>query len=108
MNAAYGYHVHAELVGRGGTVAMAAPTRIVFNREGRHGHAFPTNWVPRFAEAYRAQALAFVAGVESGTLPGASAWDGYAATAIAEQIAADIGGTVRITLPEKPSLYVTP
>ena len=105
MNAAYGYHVHAELVGRKGTVAMGAPTRAVVNRDGRHGHGFPANWVPRFAEAYVAQMNAFVAGVKSGHLPGASAWDGYVATAVAEQIAADMGGRVAIQLPARPGLY---
>ena len=107
MNAAYGYHVHAELVGRRGTVAMAQPTRIVTNREGQHGHGYPANWVPRFAEAYRAQMTAFVNGVTSGTLPGATAWDGYAATAIAEQIIPGLGSGApqNITLPAKPKLY---
>lgn len=105
MNAAYGYHVHAELVGRKGTVAMAAPTRALVNREGHHGHAWPANWVPRFAGAYVAQMNAFVAGVRAGVLPGASAWDGYAATAIAEQIAARMGAPVTISLPAKPALY---
>lgn len=105
MNAAYGYHVHAELVGRQGTVAMAAPARALVNRDGRHGHAFPPNWVPRFAEAYVAQMNAFVAGVRAGQLPGATAWDGYVATAIAEQIAAAGEAEVTIDLPPRPALY---
>ncbi|NBZ89332.1 Gfo/Idh/MocA family oxidoreductase [Stagnihabitans tardus] len=107
MNAAYGYHVHAELVGRAGTVAMAQPTRVLTNRAGAHGHGYPMNWVPRFAEAYRAQMNAFVAGARSGSLAGASAWDGYAATAIAEQIIPGLASGLpqTITLPAKPQLY---
>lgn len=107
MNAAYGYHVHAELVGRQGTVAMAQPSRILTNRAGAHGHAYPMNWVPRFAEAYRAQMNAFVAGALTGRLGGASAWDGYAATAIAEQILPGLtsGAPQAITLPAKPQIY---
>ena len=110
MNADYGYHVHAELVGRRGTVAMAPPTRIVTNRDRHHGHAYPANWVPRFAEAYRAQMNAFVAGIQSGSLPDASAWDGFAATAIAEQIIPGLASGLPqpIRLPPKPSLYETP
>ena len=33
MNAAYGYHVHAELVGRSGTVALAPPSITLRNRD---------------------------------------------------------------------------
>jgi myo-inositol 2-dehydrogenase/D-chiro-inositol 1-dehydrogenase len=107
MNAAYGYHVHAELVGRAGTVAMAQPARARINAEGRHGHAYPMNWVPRFAEAYAAQAEAFVQSIESGLPSGASAWDGYVATALAEQIVPGLAdGLPRaLNLPARPDLY---
>jgi len=39
---------------------------------------------------------------------GASAWDGYVTTAIAEQVAAVVGTrrSVEITLPTRPALYV--
>lgn len=87
INAAYGYHVHAELVGRSGTVAMAAPALTTTNRAGTHGHGWPNDWVPRFREAYRRQMRAFVRSVERGDPAGASAWDGYVASAIAEQLA---------------------
>ncbi|MBB5223147.1 myo-inositol 2-dehydrogenase/D-chiro-inositol 1-dehydrogenase [Amaricoccus macauensis] len=87
INAAYGYHVHAELVGRSGTVAMAAPALTATNRAGTHGHGWPNDWVPRFREAYRRQMRAFVRSVERGEPAGASAWDGYVASAIAEQLA---------------------
>lgn len=107
MNASYGYHVHAELVGRAGSLAMAQPTRTLLNQSAQHGHAWPANWVPRFAEAYRIQMNAFVAGVKSGPLPGATAWDGFAATAIAEQIVPALGHgqPVTLTLPARPALY---
>jgi myo-inositol 2-dehydrogenase/D-chiro-inositol 1-dehydrogenase len=87
VNAAYGYHVHAELVGRSGTVAMAAPALTAINRAGAHGHGWPNDWVPRFREAYRRQMHAFVRSVERAEPVGASAWDGYVASAIAEQLA---------------------
>ena len=108
MNATYGYHVHAELVGRHGSVAMAQASLTVENRAGQHGHGYPMNWVPRFAEAYRNQMNGFVHGVRAGVLPGASAWDGLAATAVAEQIlpALQRDQTVNLTLPPKPDLYM--
>ena len=95
MNAAYGYHVHAELVGRSGTVALAPPSLTLRNRDGAGGHSYPENWVPRFADAYRRQMVEWVRSVKSGTPVGASAWDGYVASAIAEQIAAALSRSLR-------------
>ncbi|WP_210528738.1 Gfo/Idh/MocA family oxidoreductase [Rubellimicrobium arenae] len=106
INARYGYHVHAELVGREGTVAMAAPASSVLNHANRHGFVFPDNWVPRFAQAYRDQMQAWVRSVASGEPVGASAWDGHCATALAEQIAQGMAqGTVRLSLPPRPAPY---
>lgn len=107
MNAAYGYHVHAQLVGRLGTVEMAAPTRVLTNLAAAQSFAFPPNWVPRFAEAYRLQMQAWVDATRDGRFVGASAWDGYVTTAIAEQIAAGMasGQRIALTYPARPALY---
>lgn len=106
LNAGYGYHVHAELVGREGTVAMAPPTLALLNRGGRGGLAYPELWVPRFAGAYRDQMAAWLRSLATGRPAGASAWDGYVATAVAEQVATGLGGgAVPITLPDRPGLY---
>ncbi|OYU20096.1 MAG: myo-inositol 2-dehydrogenase [Rhodobacteraceae bacterium PARR1] len=107
MNAHYGYHVHAQMVGRGGTVEMAAPTVTLTNRARQHGHAFPANWVPRFADAYRIQMRAWVDAVASGVPTGASAWDGYVATAVAEQVvtALQTGAKAQLFLGARPALY---
>lgn len=111
MNAGYGYHVHAGLVGRDGTIDMAQPTRALTNRAGHHGHAYPDNWVPRFADAYRLQMAAWVRAAAQGAATGASAWDGYVATAIAEQVvgALDSGAKTALTLAApRPALYDMP
>ena len=107
MNARYGYHVHAQLVGREGTVEMAAPTATQTNQSRHHGHAWPENWVPRFRDAYRNQMNAWVRSVRTGKPIGASAWDGYVATAIAEQVvtALQTGDTARLSLGVRPDLY---
>lgn len=104
MNAAYGYHVHAELVCAGGTTAMAQPTITLTNKKNAHGHAFPENWVPRFTDAYRRQMDAFVRFATTGKLEGASAWDGYVATAIAEQLVPALGtrDTIEFKLASRP------
>ena len=108
VNGGYGYHVHAQLVGSNGTVEMAPPARTLSNLAGTQNFAFPTDWVPRFAQAYRDQMQTWVNAVLAGRFAGASAWDGYVTTAIAEQVAAVVGTrrSVEITLPTRPALYV--
>ena len=107
MNASYGYHVHAQLVGRQGSVEMAAPTRVLTNLAAAQSFAFPPNWVPRFAEAYRLQMQAWVDATRAGQCVGASAWDGFVTTAIAEQIVGALasGDRIALTFPPRPALY---
>jgi myo-inositol 2-dehydrogenase / D-chiro-inositol 1-dehydrogenase len=107
INCGYGYHVHAQLVGANGTIELAPPARTLTNHAGTHGFRFPPDWRPRFAQAYRDQMQAWVNAVAAGTATGASAWDGYVTTAIAEQVAASLPGgrTVEIALPIPPRFY---
>lgn len=107
MNAHYGYHVHAQLIGRTGTVQMAQPSVTLVNAMRHHGHGYPENWVPRFRDAYRVQMNAWVRAIASGEPAGASAWDGYVATAIAEQVvtALQTGSKARLFLGARPDLY---
>jgi len=107
MNAAYGYHVHSELVGRSGTVALAPASTTLRNRDGAGSFSYPDNWVPRFADAYRRQLTAWICAVKTGTPVGASAWDGYVASAIAEQVAAALAEARETTLKyaPRPPLY---
>jgi myo-inositol 2-dehydrogenase/D-chiro-inositol 1-dehydrogenase len=107
MNAHYGYHVHAQLVGRTGTVQMAQPSVTVTNSGLQHGHEWPENWVPRFRDAYRVQMTAWVRSVATGSPAGASAWDGYVATAVAEQVvtALQTGAKAKLFLGARPALY---
>lgn len=107
MNCAYGYHVEAELVGQTGTLTLAPPAPLVVNRQGGRSQGYPDNWVPRFAAAYAAQTNAWVHSLKTGKPCGASAWDGYMATALAEQLALGLGSATSVTFafPAKPSLY---
>ena len=108
MNARYGYHVHAQLVGREGTVEMSAPTVTLTNNARQHGHVWPENWVPRFRDAYRIQMNAWVRSIAEARPVGASAWDGFVATAIAEQVvtALQTGNPVLLNFGQRPDLYL--
>lgn len=107
MNAGYGYHVHVELVGRHGTVSRAPASLTLLNRDRAGGHSYPDNWVPRFEEAYRRQMADWVSAVKTGVSVGASAWDGYVASAIAEQVAEALAGNgvAPLRYGPRPSLY---
>lgn len=107
VNAGYGYHVHVELVGRQGTVSLAPASLTLLNRDKAGGHSYPDTWVPRFEEAYRRQMADWVGAVKTGASVGASAWDGYVASAIAEQVAEALAGNgvAPLRYGPRPSLY---
>ena len=106
-DAAYGYDVRGELVCEKGTVALRAPLRTETNAELIQGTAYPVDWRPRFADAYRLQAQAWINSIRRGTATGASAWDGYAANAVADAglLSLAEGRRVAITLADQPALY---
>jgi myo-inositol 2-dehydrogenase / D-chiro-inositol 1-dehydrogenase len=84
VNARYGYDVRCELVGEDGTVSLDAAAPTVLRHSAEVGSALPGDWRPRFAEAYRRELQDWVDGLRVDKAPrGASAWDGYAATAVA-------------------------
>jgi myo-inositol 2-dehydrogenase/D-chiro-inositol 1-dehydrogenase len=106
-DAAYGYDVRGELVCETGTISLRAPVHTETNVSLTHGIAYPADWRPRFADAYRLQAQAWVGAIESGRAVGATAWDGYAAAAVAEaglQSLAE-GRAAAIRLVEQPAIY---
>jgi myo-inositol 2-dehydrogenase/D-chiro-inositol 1-dehydrogenase len=106
-DAAYGYDVRGELVCEKGTIALRAPLRTETNVELIQGTAYPVDWRPRFADAYRLQAQAWINSIGRGTTAGASAWDGYAAAAVAEAGLRSLaeGRRVEIRLADQPPLY---
>lgn len=106
-NAAYGYDVRGELVGEKGSVFLRSPIHSEILVDLQTITTYPTDWRPRFAEAYRLQNGAWLKSIETGAPVGASAWDGYAATLVAEAGVESLekGVRVRISLATKPKLY---
>lgn len=107
MNCRYGYHVHAEIVGEDGVASLPSmPSRVV-HKTGQQILPYPTYWVPRFVEAYKAQTKAWIKTIQTGeSNEGASAWDGYITTAVAEQIIeGDKDSKIHLYLPPCPSFY---
>jgi len=107
VNATYGYDVRGELVCETGTVSLAPPTETLLRHGRKEGIALPHDWRPRFAEAYALELQAWIASIGSGVPAGASAFDGYVATAIADAGVRSLttGGAVDVRLEPKPALY---
>lgn len=106
-NAAYGYDVRGELVGEKGSVFLRSPIASEMHVNLQAITTYAADWRPRFAEAYRLQNSAWLKSIETGVPVGASAWDGFAATLIAEAGVQSLeqGVPVAVTPHVKPSLY---
>jgi len=106
-NAAYGYDVRGELVGEKGSVFLRSPIATELHVHLQTITTYAEDWRPRFAEAYRLQNAAWLKSIETGKPVGASAWDGYAATLVAEAGVRSLekGGPVEIAPVAKPALY---
>jgi myo-inositol 2-dehydrogenase / D-chiro-inositol 1-dehydrogenase len=109
ISATYGYDVRGELVGEKGTAFLRAPVHADVNLGLKQINTYPADWRPRFVDAYRKQNRAWVKSIDTG-LPnlGASAWDGYCSTAVAEAgvEALNTGKTVAVTQIAKPKFYM--
>ncbi|HEY2041388.1 MAG TPA: Gfo/Idh/MocA family oxidoreductase [Jatrophihabitans sp.] len=122
VNAGYGYDVRCELLADQGAVCLDAPPPTLTRLRSSAGRSVPADWRPRFAEAYRLELQDWVdtltaarkgfadrnAAPELATAwRGASGWDGYVATAVAEAGIRALHSGVReqITLSDKPDLY---
>jgi myo-inositol 2-dehydrogenase / D-chiro-inositol 1-dehydrogenase len=85
ISATYGYDVRGELVGEKGTAVLRAPIHCDVNLDLRQINTYPADWRPRFVDAYRQQNHAWVKSIHTGQgNPGASAWDGYCSTVVAD------------------------
>lgn len=106
-NAAYGYDVRGELVGEKGSVFLRSAVHSELHVNLQTVMTYAADWRPRFAEAYRRQNAAWLKSIETGKPAGASAWDGYAATLVAEGGVESLnrGEPVAIKAAGKPELY---
>jgi myo-inositol 2-dehydrogenase/D-chiro-inositol 1-dehydrogenase len=84
VNARYGYDVRCEVVGDTGATSLAATPLTRLDQALQSRTAYPKDWLPRFAEAYRLQLQAWIDSLAANQpSPLATAEDGLAATAVA-------------------------
>jgi myo-inositol 2-dehydrogenase / D-chiro-inositol 1-dehydrogenase len=108
ISATYGYDVRGELVGEKGTAFLRAPVHADINLGLKQINTYPADWRPRFVDAYRQQNRAWVKSINTGVPNlGASAWDGYCSTVVAEAgvEALNTGKTTSVTQIAKPKFY---
>ncbi|MEA2229343.1 MAG: myo-inositol 2-dehydrogenase / D-chiro-inositol 1-dehydrogenase [Solirubrobacteraceae bacterium] len=107
VNARYGYDIRCEVVGESGALALAPPVAVQVRREGQDGHDVDDDFRGRFAAAYREQLQAWVHALADGGPDGPSAWDGYAAAAVADACLQSLaaGGRAEVRLAPRPALY---
>jgi myo-inositol 2-dehydrogenase / D-chiro-inositol 1-dehydrogenase len=93
VNAGYGYDIRCELVGEAGTVAL--PPEVT------------PSFLERFAAAYRHQLQSWVHALRNGGPAGPTAWDGYAASAVADACLESLasGRPAGVRLAPRPDLY---
>lgn len=107
VSAGYGYEVSCQVVGTEGTLTMGDEGLVGMTQPGFMGRRVQASWLGRFAEAYRAELQGWITAIRSGHHVGASTYDGYAASAIAE--AAVRSGQERceiaVDLASRPAMY---
>jgi myo-inositol 2-dehydrogenase/D-chiro-inositol 1-dehydrogenase len=110
VNCQYGYDVRCEVVGSTGVASLGAPGAVTVCRSGSRREAVPDDWRSRFGDAYHDELQAWVDAFHAGTTLGPSAWDGYAATAVAGACVRSLGTGTRetVTLVGRPDIYASP
>jgi myo-inositol 2-dehydrogenase/D-chiro-inositol 1-dehydrogenase len=105
-NAGYGYDVRCEVLGTKGYVAMGPRGHDLVTAETAAEQGFPADWLERFRPAYDSEISNWVDSLADGR-PTANAWDGYAATVVAEALvrALQTGHREAVSVGPKPDLY---
>jgi myo-inositol 2-dehydrogenase / D-chiro-inositol 1-dehydrogenase len=107
VNARYGYDIHTEVTGTEGTVSLTPPYGLSVRHANVDGRQVNSDFVARFADAYRVELSSWVAGLLAGDAPYPSAWDGHLANlaAFAAVDSLHDGGRVEVPQEERPALY---
>lgn len=107
VNCGFGYEVTCEAVGERGSARIGDEPAMVVRSAGRAQREITQDYVVRFADAYDREVREWVAAARAGRVEGPSAWDGYAAAAVAEAgVRALADGTrAEVGLAPRPALY---
>ncbi|WP_028799496.1 Gfo/Idh/MocA family protein [Streptomyces sp. 142MFCol3.1] len=107
VNCGFGYQVRCEAVCESGSARIGDEhTMVVTSAGGAHAEV-AQDYLVRFADAYDREVQSWVDATRQGRVTGPGAWDGYAASAVAEAgvRALEEGGRVTVELAPRPDLY---
>ncbi|MGA4837937.1 Gfo/Idh/MocA family protein [Streptomyces sp. G45] len=107
VSSGFGYQVTCEAVGERGSARVGDEHGMAVASGGGERREVAQDYLVRFADAYDREVRAWVAGARTGRVDGPSAWDGYAAAAVAEAgvRALESGGRVAVELAQRPDGY---
>ncbi|MFE5400099.1 Gfo/Idh/MocA family protein [Streptomyces sp. NPDC056580] len=107
VNCGFGYQVRCEAVCEAGSARIGDEHTMVVTTRGAAGEEVAQDYLVRFAGAYDREVQAWVDAARRGEVTGPDAWDGYAASAVAEAgvRALETGGRVAVRLAPRPALY---
>ncbi|MFG3103954.1 Gfo/Idh/MocA family protein [Streptomyces sp. NPDC048182] len=107
VNCGFGYEVRCEAVCEAGSARIGAAHGMAVTSAGGTREEVPQDYLVRFSDAYDREVQAWVDATRRGAVTGASAWDGYAASAVAEAGVRSLTTGVRtvVELADRPGLY---
>ncbi|QEU89652.1 Gfo/Idh/MocA family oxidoreductase [Streptomyces kanamyceticus] len=107
VNCGFGYEVRCEAVCERGSAQVGDDRAMAVHFTGQARQDVAQDYLVRFADAYDREVRAWVTAARSGGAAGPSAWDGYAAAAVAEAGVRALreGSRVTVELAERPGLY---
>ncbi|MGW2420506.1 Gfo/Idh/MocA family protein [Streptomyces sp. NPDC001709] len=107
VNCGFGYQVRCEAVCERGSARIGDEHTMVVTTAGGTREEVAQDYLVRFADAYDREVQAWVDATRRGEVTGPSAWDGYAASVVAEAgvRALETGGRVAVALAPRPDLY---
>ncbi|MFI7501594.1 Gfo/Idh/MocA family protein [Streptomyces sp. NPDC049687] len=107
VNCGFGYQVRCEAVCEAGSARVGDDRGLLVTARGSAAAEVPQDYLVRFVTAYDREVQTWVDATRRGRVTGPTAWDGYAASAVAEAgvRALESGERVLIELAPRPDLY---
>lgn len=107
LHCQYGYDVQCEVVAEEGTVRLPDPAQLVCRQRGKCSFDILEDWRYRFIDAYNIEFQSWVNNTKQGIVDGPTAWDGYAAIAVADAClkSRETGKWETVLMEEKPDFY---
>ncbi|MDG9689815.1 Gfo/Idh/MocA family oxidoreductase [Streptomyces sp. DH17] len=107
VNCGFGYEVRCEAVCEAGSARIGDARSMVVTAAGGARAEVPQDYLVRFSDAYDREVQAWVDATRQGRVTGPGAWDGYAASMVAEAgvRALETGSRTPVDPAPRPALY---